>query len=280
MRRKVCSVDCSSCMLTERLRIGSGRPSGFFTVLRCRASQRGSESGMSSSATSRFPTLPLAEMKPPRVDARPHDLAASTDLTDEALMARIREDDKEALALLFRRYVGLVRSVGRRIIRNDAEAEDLVQEVFLYLYRKRTVYDSSKSSARSWIVQMAYRPPEEPPSKHTEGRTITNRKEIVYCPQRRRARQGQRHKKQSWVRGVTIKRMQGTPNYSLNSSGGKVLFDCRKNRWLVWGRAKTTLGRGQEKHRSTFYEKYREGTVETCAQVAYRNGRPTQRTRL
>ena len=71
-------------------------------------------------------------------------------------MARIREDDKEALALLFRRYVGLVRSVGRRIIRNDAEAEDLVQEVFLYLYRKRTVYDSSRSSARSWIVQMAY----------------------------------------------------------------------------------------------------------------------------
>ena len=111
---------------------------------------------MSSSATSRFSTLPLAAMKPRSPDANRHDPATSSKLTDEALMARIREDDKEALALLFRRYVGLVRSVGRRIIRNDAEAEDLVQEVFLYLYRKRTVYDSSRSSARSWIVQMAY----------------------------------------------------------------------------------------------------------------------------
>jgi RNA polymerase sigma-70 factor (ECF subfamily) len=111
---------------------------------------------MSSSATSRFSTLPLAAMNPRSPDANQHDPAASSKLTDEALMARIREDDKEALALLFRRYVGLVRSVGRRIIRNDAEAEDLVQEVFLYLYRKRTVYDSSRSSARSWIVQMAY----------------------------------------------------------------------------------------------------------------------------
>jgi RNA polymerase sigma-70 factor (ECF subfamily) len=112
---------------------------------------------MSSSATSRFSTLSLAAMKPRSPDANQHDPAASSKITDEALMARIREDDKEALALLFRRYVGLVRSVGRRIIRNDAEAEDLVQEVFLYLYRKRTVYDSSRSSARSWIVQMAYR---------------------------------------------------------------------------------------------------------------------------
>ena len=88
-------------------------------------------------------------MKTRSPDANQHDPAAPSKLTDEALMARIREDDKEALALLFRRYVGLVRSVGRRIIRNDAEAEDLVQEVFLYLYRKRTVYDSSRSSARS-----------------------------------------------------------------------------------------------------------------------------------
>src|ERR1700675_4989933 len=112
---------------------------------------------MSSSATSRFSTLSLAAMKTRSPDANQHDPAAASKLTDEALMARIREDDKEALAILFRRYVGLVRSVGRRIIRNHAEAEDLVQEVFLCLYTKRTVYDSSKSSARSWIVQMAYR---------------------------------------------------------------------------------------------------------------------------
>jgi RNA polymerase sigma-70 factor (ECF subfamily) len=46
--------------------------------------------------------------------------------------------------------------VGRRILGNDAEADDLVQEVFLYIYRKATLFDSSKSSARSWIFQVAY----------------------------------------------------------------------------------------------------------------------------
>jgi len=46
--------------------------------------------------------------------------------------------------------------VGRRILRNDAEADDLVQEVFLYIHRKSTLFDSLKSSARSWIFQIAY----------------------------------------------------------------------------------------------------------------------------
>ena len=111
---------------------------------------------MSSSATSRFPILPLAEMKL----GSDHTEAYATDpvpeITDEALMARLREDDKEALALLFLRHARLVRSIGRRIIRDDAEAEDLVQDLFLFLYRKRSAYDSSRSSARSWIVQMSY----------------------------------------------------------------------------------------------------------------------------
>lgn len=43
-----------------------------------------------------------------------------------------------------------------RILKDRAEAEDLVQELFLFIQRKAGIFDSSKSSARSWIVQMAY----------------------------------------------------------------------------------------------------------------------------
>ncbi len=57
---------------------------------------------------------------------------------------------------LFRCYACLVHSVGRRILRDGGEAEDLVQEVFLYIHRKSNLYDSAKSSARSWIFQIAY----------------------------------------------------------------------------------------------------------------------------
>lgn len=46
--------------------------------------------------------------------------------------------------------------VGRRVLRDGAEAEDLVQEVFLYVFRKCDLYDSSKGPARSWLIQIAY----------------------------------------------------------------------------------------------------------------------------
>lgn len=75
---------------------------------------------------------------------------------DEALMAQICVGNQEALAQLFERYAVLVRGIAARILRDSSEAEDLVQDLFLFLQRKCHVFDSSKSSARSWIVQMTY----------------------------------------------------------------------------------------------------------------------------
>jgi RNA polymerase sigma-70 factor (ECF subfamily) len=57
---------------------------------------------------------------------------------------------------LFHRYARTLREIGRRILRDKTEAEDLVQEVFLYIHRKSSVFDSSTGSASSWIVQVAY----------------------------------------------------------------------------------------------------------------------------
>jgi RNA polymerase sigma-70 factor (ECF subfamily) len=78
------------------------------------------------------------------------------DASDESLMAQVCVGDHEALAALFERYARLTRSVACRILKDSAEAEDLVQDLFLYIQRKCGIFDSSKSTARSWIVQMAY----------------------------------------------------------------------------------------------------------------------------
>jgi RNA polymerase sigma-70 factor (ECF subfamily) len=75
---------------------------------------------------------------------------------DEVLMTRVAEGDQNALACLFQRHSRMLRNVASRILRDAAEAEDLVQDLFLFIQRKCAVFDSSKSSARSWIVQMAY----------------------------------------------------------------------------------------------------------------------------
>jgi RNA polymerase sigma-70 factor (ECF subfamily) len=107
-------------------------------------------------SATRFPALALSKDKAANALVAEDKAVASVEVSDESLIARICLDDKEALALLFRRYARLVRSIARKILRDDAEAEDIVQEVFLYVYRKCALYDSSRGSARSWLGHTSY----------------------------------------------------------------------------------------------------------------------------
>jgi RNA polymerase sigma-70 factor, ECF subfamily len=43
-----------------------------------------------------------------------------------------------------------------RILRDEAESDDLVQELFLFIYRKAEFFDPTQCATRSWIVQMTY----------------------------------------------------------------------------------------------------------------------------
>ena len=88
-------------------------------------------------------------------DAGPENLSIS-EVADETLMARICEGDREALAALFHRYARLVRGIALRILRDKSEADDLLQDLFLFIHRKAGRFDGSKCAARSWIVQMTY----------------------------------------------------------------------------------------------------------------------------
>ncbi len=110
---------------------------------------------MSSPTTARLSVIPLLrtiESPPARPDEQRRLLAE----TDQDLLCRIQRGERDALTLLFSRYARLAHTIGRRVLRDESEAEDLVQEVFLYIHRKSALYDSTKGSARSWIVQVAY----------------------------------------------------------------------------------------------------------------------------
>jgi len=108
-----------------------------------------------SFAAVRFPALPLSRQETSAVVSGNKTLA-SANSSDESLLSQICLGDREALATLFERYARVTRSVAVRILRDTAEAEDLVQDLFLFIQRKCGIFDSSKSTARSWIVQMAY----------------------------------------------------------------------------------------------------------------------------
>ena len=85
-------------------------------------------------------------------------IGASTtpEVCDADLLAGIAARNKEALSVLFYRRAPMIRRLALRILRDPAEAEDLVQEVFLFVFRKAALFDPSRGSVRSWLVQITY----------------------------------------------------------------------------------------------------------------------------
>lgn len=111
---------------------------------------------MSYSVTARFPRLRVESDAVTDASAIQEKQSTGEATSDEELIAAVSVGAKEALSLLFRRYSRSVRALGSRILRDFGEADDLVQEVFLYIHRKSALFDGSKGSARSWIIQVAY----------------------------------------------------------------------------------------------------------------------------
>jgi RNA polymerase sigma-70 factor (ECF subfamily) len=76
--------------------------------------------------------------------------------TDEELVAKLRAGEADALTVLFQRHNALVFRVARRILRNEAEAEDAVQQVFLDLFRSVAKFDPAKGTFKVWLLMYAY----------------------------------------------------------------------------------------------------------------------------
>jgi RNA polymerase sigma-70 factor, ECF subfamily len=76
--------------------------------------------------------------------------------SDEELLTDLQTYDAKAFEVLFSRYSRLVFGIASRILRDYSEAEEVVQETFLYVYRKATLFDPEKGGAKAWIVQIAF----------------------------------------------------------------------------------------------------------------------------
>jgi RNA polymerase sigma-70 factor, ECF subfamily len=156
---------CDVCEIAGRwsvVKIGASNPHSGMSAGKCRGRNTPSLPRilgpwlMNSSVTIRLPgfAVPAKDIQTPEATAGAPLL--ETAASDEALMDQICQGSREALAILFRRYARLVRTIAMRILRDDSEADDLLQEVFLFVHRNCSIFDSSKSGVRSWIVQMTY----------------------------------------------------------------------------------------------------------------------------
>jgi RNA polymerase sigma-70 factor (ECF subfamily) len=77
-------------------------------------------------------------------------------LPDETLLAQLLAGHHDALAVLFDRYHRLVLNIALRILRDAGEAEDLMQAVFLDIFKAAAQFDPAKGTTKVWILQYAY----------------------------------------------------------------------------------------------------------------------------
>lgn len=72
--------------------------------------------------------------------------------SDYALVQAVADGDGDALGELYDRFSPLLLALGRRILGDAEEAEDVVQETFVHLWRRATRYDPQKSSVSTFLV--------------------------------------------------------------------------------------------------------------------------------
>jgi len=74
--------------------------------------------------------------------------------TEEQLVAALREGREDAYAALVRRYGGRLLAVTRRLLRNEADAEDAVQDAFLAAFRAIDRF-AGQSRVSTWLHRIA-----------------------------------------------------------------------------------------------------------------------------
>jgi RNA polymerase sigma-70 factor (ECF subfamily) len=77
------------------------------------------------------------------------------DHPDRALLARMARGDVEALRRLYHDHARRAMAIAMRVLRNEPEAEDVVQETFLEIWRRADQFDNQRGGAAAWVVTIA-----------------------------------------------------------------------------------------------------------------------------
>ena len=96
-----------------------------------------------------------------------HDLSAKRDactgkipvpadsITAVHLIQRVGNQDREAFSQLYERFSTLVFTLAMRMLKTRSDAEDLLQEVFVQVWRQAQGYSAERGSPEAWIINIA-----------------------------------------------------------------------------------------------------------------------------
>jgi len=86
-----------------------------------------------------------------------HETVNASRPSDEELMEGVRRQDPEALSQLYDRYSGVLKALAMRIVHNEAESEDLLQEIYMDIWNHSQNYTQEKGKALGWMVTLTRR---------------------------------------------------------------------------------------------------------------------------
>jgi RNA polymerase sigma-70 factor (ECF subfamily) len=72
-----------------------------------------------------------------------------------ALLRRLAAGDQKALGEFYDLYAGLANGLALRILRDSSDAEDVVQEAFVQVWRQASRYDPRRGSPQAWLCTIA-----------------------------------------------------------------------------------------------------------------------------
>jgi RNA polymerase sigma factor (sigma-70 family) len=103
------------------------------------------------------PRPKAASENPAAIDHRrtPADDAARRQAEDVALMARVVARDERAVEELYARYAGPLYSLAYQVTRAERFAQDVVQEVFIALWRDAGRFDPARGPVAPWLFTLA-----------------------------------------------------------------------------------------------------------------------------
>ena len=83
--------------------------------------------------------------------------SAFAQLSDEALLAQLARGDELALAELYDRFGRIAYGLAVKVLRDQALAEDAVQDAFLGAWRTAAAFDPTRGTASTWLMTLVHR---------------------------------------------------------------------------------------------------------------------------
>ena len=105
--------------------------------------------------------MSVATLKPPAVArtvwAYHSPVASSIPSSEEEWIAQVADGDADAFARLYDAWSGRLFALILQIVVDRAQSEEVLQEVFLEVWRTAGSYSPARGSVRAWLVTMARR---------------------------------------------------------------------------------------------------------------------------